>query len=54
MHTLIAQLQEFASFYEGDARGLASDFEIIAGISMNELSDNLSDEIEAHKEFMDD
>ena len=54
MHSLIAQLQEFASFYEGDAYGLASDFEIIAGISMNDLCHKLSDEVDAHKAQMDD
>lgn len=54
MNTLIQHLQQFADCYEGDAYGLASDFEIIAGISMNDLCKKLSDEIEAQKEFMED
>ena len=51
MTNLIKYLQQFADCYEGDPRGLASDFEIVAGISMNDLCDKLADEIQAHKEF---
>lgn len=54
MNNLIQHLQQFADCYEGDAYGLASDFEIVAGISMNELCQKLSNEIDAHKEFMED
>ena len=51
MNSLIQTLQQFADCYEGDPRGLASDFELLAGISMNELTQTLSDEIEKFKEF---
>ena len=54
MDTLIKHLQQFADCYEDDAYGLASDFEIIAGVSMNELCKKLSDEIDAHNEFVED
>jgi len=54
MNNLIQHLQQFSDCYEGDAFGLASDFEIIAGISMNDLCKKLSDEIDAHKEFIED
>ncbi len=53
MKDLVNYLNEFAAFYEGDASGLASDFELVAGISMNELCDKLSDEINSLKEFTD-
>ena len=51
MDNLIKHLQQFADCYEDDPMGLASDFELVAGISMNELCHKLSDEIDAHKEF---
>ena len=51
MKNLISYLEQFADCYEGDPQGLASDFEIVAGISMNDLCQKLSDEIEAHKEM---
>ena len=51
MNSLIQTLQQFADCYEGDPRGLASDFELLAGISMNELTQTLSDEIEKFKDF---
>jgi len=48
MTTLIETLTKFASFYEGDSRGLAEDFALVAGISMNELVDKLDREINEH------
>ena len=53
MKDLVNYLNEFASLYEGDAFGLASDFELVAGISMNELAVKLSDEIESLKETLE-
>ncbi len=54
MKDLISYLEEFAKCYEGDAYGLASDFELVAGISMNEMCDKLSDEIENLKSFSEE
>ena len=51
MTNLIKYLEQFAACYEGDARGLAEDFELVVGVSMNELCDRLADEIQAHKEI---
>ena len=54
MNDLISYLKEFAKCYEGDAYGLASDFELVAGISMNEMCNKLSDEIENIKSFTEE
>ena len=54
MKVLISYLEEFAKCYEGDAYGLASDFELVAGISMNEMCNKLSDEIENIKSFSEE
>ena len=54
MKVLISYLEELAQCYEGDAYGLASDFELVAGISMNEMCDKLSDEIDALKSFSEE
>ena len=54
MKVLISYLEEFAKCYEGDAYGLASDFELVAGISMNEMCDKLSDEIENFKSSIEE
>ena len=54
MQNLISYLEEFARCYEGDAHGLASDFELVAGISMNEMCHKLSDEIENFKSFSEE
>lgn len=53
MITLIETLNKFAAFYEGDPRGLAEDFAIVAGISMNELVHKLDDEINEHESLIE-
>jgi hypothetical protein len=54
MKVLISYLEEFAKCYEGDAYGLASDFELVVGISMNEMCDKLSDEIDNFKSSIEE
>ncbi len=54
MKVLISYLEEFAKCYEGDAYGLASDFELVAGISMNEMCNKLSDEIDNFKSSIEE
>ncbi len=53
MITLIETLNKFAALYEGDSRGLAEDFALVAGISMNELVDKLDDEINEHASLIE-
>jgi hypothetical protein len=53
MDELITYLQRFAELYKNDPEGLASDFNLIVGFSIEELCDTLSDEIDLHKSISD-
>jgi|TARA_B100000073_G_scaffold24062_1_gene18772 hypothetical protein len=53
MDELITYLQRFAECYKDDPEGLASDFNLIVGYSIDELCDTLSDEINLHKSITD-
>ena len=44
MNNLIAALKAFNKAYEGDPEGLASDFTLITGHTIQELTDLLQDE----------
>jgi hypothetical protein len=49
MNELITALRAFAACYKGDPEGLKSDFELVAGLSIQELTDMLDDEVVQHK-----
>ena len=53
MTDLLTALKEFQALYEGDPEGLESDFQLIAGHSMQELTDLLMDEVNEWKSFED-
>lgn len=49
MNNLINALNEFKAIYKGDPAGLKSDFTLIAGHTIQELTDLLMDEVNANK-----
>lgn len=51
MKELIKSLKELESFYKGDPEGFESDFKILFGESLSELTDKINDEINEHKQF---
>ena len=53
MNNLIAALQAFNKAYEGDPEGLASDFTLITGHTIQELTDLLQDEADEMNSFED-
>ncbi len=54
MTDLISALKEFKKAYKGDPEGLDSDFALVTGFSIQELTDRLMDEVNELKSFEED
>ena len=50
MTDLIAALRAFKKAYAGDPEGMESDFTLVTGFSIQELTDKLMDEVDQLKE----
>ena len=53
MTDLLKALKEFKAAYKGDPEGLESDFQLVAGHSIQELTDLLMDEVNLLNSFED-
>lgn len=51
MKELLKALKQFTDCYEGDPEGLQSDFTLVAGHTIQELTDLLMDEVNQLKEI---
>ena len=51
MTDLLSALKQFKAIYKDDPEGLESDFTLVTGHSIQELTDLLIDEVEQNKEF---
>ncbi len=53
MTDLLTALKEFQACYKGDPEGLASDFQLVAGHSIQELTELLMDEVTELRSYED-
>ena len=49
MDDLLKLLKAYKALYKGDPEGLNSDFELVTGFSILELTDLIQDEIDQHR-----
>ncbi len=51
MQDLLNAIKEFKAIYKDDPDGLASDFTLVTGHSIEELTDLLMDEVNENKQY---
>ncbi len=51
MNDLLTALKEFKDIYKDDPEGLESDFTLVTGHSIEELTDLLMDEVNENKQY---